>query len=307
MQVKKKWWSLLLCLVQMEIIFSQTDTVYIFPVVQLDSVVIADSKSGFDVGEFILMVQNDSTYYQAFRNLRTVEYTTVANVRMFDKRGLTQAALNNTSIQHVEQACRWMTPYYQTVTGNFFDKRGEMTYYTAKMFSYIFLYGDTICAGDAPRYQNDKQESQLEKRKEQLKILIFNPGKPVDGIPFINSKMSIFDEEMMAYYDYTISARRNDAGTECYVFGISVKDGVSGDDVVLKEMTTWFKKADFSIIARDYRLSTDNLVFDFDVTMRVDMIQLQNKVVPGTIQYSGTWNVPGKKRETGSVFIKISG
>lgn len=272
--------------------------------------VIADFKSGFDVSDFILMVQNDTTFYQSFRTLRQVQYTSTANVRMFDKRGLTQASLNNKSFQKIENDCRWMLPYYQTTTGDFFDKKGEMNYYTAKMFSYIFLYGDTICSGNISTPIHDKKMSQLEKRKEQLKTLVFNPGKPVEGIPFINSKLSVFDEEMMQYYDYAITSERNAAGTECYVFSIKVKEGVKTGDVVLKEMATWFRKADFLIIARDYRLSTDNLIFDFDVTMEVEMIQLRNLMVPdlmvpGLIHYSGTWNAPGKKRETGSVLIEI--
>lgn len=45
------------CLIQMQVLFAQTDTVYIYPIIHLDSVVIADSKSGFDVSDFILMVQ----------------------------------------------------------------------------------------------------------------------------------------------------------------------------------------------------------------------------------------------------------
>lgn len=305
MQVKKKWLWLVFGMFQMHGIFAQTDTVYIYPIIHLDSVVIAESKSGFDVSEFILMVQNDTTFYQSFRNLRQVQYTSTANVRMFDKRGLTQASLNNKSVQKTANNCRWMIPYYQTTTGDFFNKKGEMNYYTAKMFSYIFLYGDTICSGSITSVNQNKHMSQLEKRKEQLKVLIFNPGNPVEGIPFINSKLSIFDEDMRQYYDYAITSERNTAGTECYVFSIRAKAGVKTGDVVLKEMITWFNKADFSIVARDYRLSTDNLVFDFDVTMQVKMIQLQNRIIPGVIQYSGTWNAPGKKRETGSVLIQI--
>ncbi|MBK7110529.1 MAG: hypothetical protein WAU21_12755 [Chitinophagales bacterium] len=305
MQVRKKWLWLMFCLIQMQVLFAQTDTVYIYPIIHLDSVVIADSKSGFDVSDFILMVQNDTTFYQSFRTLRQVQYSSAANVRMFDKRGLTQASLNNKSLQQTANNCRWMVPFYQTTTGDFFDKKGDMNYYTAKMFSYIFLYGDTICSGNVSTQTNDKEISQLEKRKDQLKILIFNPGKPVEGIPFINNKLSIFDEGMMQYYNYSITSQRNEAGTECYVFSIKVKEGVKTGDVVLKEMITWFKKADFSIVARDYRLSTDNLVFDFDVTMQVKMIQLQNRIIPGMIHYSGTWNAPGKKRETGSVLITI--
>lgn len=98
------------------------------------------------------------------------------------------------------------------------------------------------------------------KKKRPIKNFNFNPGKPVEGIPFINNKLSIFDEGMMQYYNYSITSQRNEAGTECYVFSIKVKEGVKTGDVVLKEMITWFKKADFSIVARDYRLSTDNLV-----------------------------------------------
>lgn len=306
MQDKKKWLVIFFTVVRILHISAQTDTVFIYPIIHLDSVVISESKSGFDVSAFILMVQNDTTFYQAFRNLRSAEYTTTANVRMFDKNGLNQASLNNKSYQQVENDCRWMQQYYQTSTGNFFNRKGEMNYYTAKMFSYIFLYTDTVCGIHAANERVSENLSGLEKRKEQLKVLVFNPGKPIDGIPFINNRLSIFDAEMMQYYDYAITSQRDASGNDCYLFTIKIKDGVKKGDVVLQEMETWFKKADFSISARNYRLSTDNVIFDFDVTMQVKMMQLNDRIVPGTIHYSGTWNAPGKKRETGSVFIQIN-
>ncbi|MFN3940043.1 MAG: hypothetical protein ACK4IY_05615, partial [Chitinophagales bacterium] len=285
---------------------AQTDTVFIYPVVRLDSVVIAESRSGFNVEEFIRFVEQDTTFYQAFRNLRTIAYTTLANVRMFNSKGVVEASLHSKSVQSVAGNCRWMEQNYQYATGSIFDKRGEMAYYTAKMFAYLFLYNDTLCSGVETAKKKSKSESQLEKRKEQLKTLVFNPGKPVEGIPFINSKLSIFDPAMMPYYDYTITSQRYNGTTECYVFTIAAKSGVKENEVVLKFMETWFNKADFSILARDYRLSTDNLLFDFDVTMQVKMTRIAQQMVPGAVVYNGTWNAPGKRRETGNVHIQIS-
>ena len=41
----------------------------------------------------------------------------------------------------------------------------------------------------------------MEKHKEQLKMLFFNPGKKINGLPFISGKTEIFDEPMAEKYD----------------------------------------------------------------------------------------------------------
>ena len=58
--------------------------------------------------------------------------------------------------------------------------------------------------------------------------------------------------------------------TSCYIFKVKVKEGNKGD-VVIDEMTTWFNDKTFEIVARNYSLSYDAGVYDFNVQMQVEM------------------------------------
>jgi hypothetical protein len=282
--------------------FSQTDTLYLYPVIQLDSVVISDIASGFDVQSFIDMVQEDTGFYQSFRDLRTIQYRSNALARMLDKKGLSQASYANQSKQFQQAGCRWLSMQRESSTGDFFDSQGEMNYYTTKLFSYIFLYRDTICTNDAS--VSSAADPQLEKRKDQLKVLLFQPGQPVAGIPFVQHELGVFSESMMNYYDYDLEAVMYHA-VPAYKFTIKKKPEVKDSKVVLQFMETWFNRSDFAIMGRTYHLKEDNLVFDFDVHMQVQIGLIDGKRVPTYIYYNGNWDAPGKRRESGSVQISM--
>lgn len=283
-------------------VHAQSDTLYLYPVIQLDSVIISDVAAGFDVNSFIEIVQKDTGFYQAFRDLRTINYRSNAVSRMFGKDGLSVASYQNNSQQVQGDNCRWLEMEKETSTGDFFDKQGEMNYYTTRLFSYIFLYRDTVCEHSSD--QSSGADPQLEKRKDQLKVLLFQPGQPVEGIPFVQHELGIFSESMMNYYDYDLEAV-NYHSVPAYKFTVRKKQEVKDSKVVLQYMETWFNRSDFNIMARTYHLKEDNLVFDFDVRMQVQIGQLEGKQVPTYIYYNGNWDAPGKKREAGSVQISI--
>jgi hypothetical protein len=51
-------------------------------------------------------------------------------------------------------------------------------------------------------------------------------------------------------------------------------------------------------LARNYSLSYKAGVYDFDVSMEVEMTNLgSNMIVPKTLRYKGNWDVIFKKRE----------
>jgi hypothetical protein len=125
-------------------------------------------------------------------------------------------------------------------------------------------------------------------------MLFFNPGKKINGLPFIGSKTAIFDNSMADKYDMNIDMEDHNK-TSCYVFRIkAVKSGV-----VIDEMTTWFNDKTFEIVARNYSLSYDAGVYDFDVQMQVEMTKAGNILVPALIRYVGNWKAIFKKRERG--------
>lgn len=296
-----------LLLLQANVIFTQVDDTTRFEgVITLDSFVLSAVRNGFNVDDFVRFVQEDTTFHQAFRNLRQVPYSSSATVRMFNDEHLSTGSYSNRTHQLLGESCRWMDYDLEVATGDFFDKNGDINYYTARMFAYIFMYRDTICNRQMVVDNNAYTDSKLDERKEQLKTLIFDPGQPVDKIPLIKNKMEIFSPEMQPYYDYAITQKTYSTGVDCYVFSIEKKqDAVKGEDVVINELVTWFDKKSMQIVARHYSLSYFTRLFDFDVVMDVKLSTINGVQVPVSISYNGYWDIPARKPEIGSVQINI--
>jgi len=262
------------------------------------SEVVVDKR--LDVERFIQRIKDDSSFYKAFKNLRILGYTSINDIRMLGKKGKLIASLNSKTKQIREDSCRTMQVLEETSTGNMFDADHHFNYYTASMYASIFftegkVCGETNTIGDASL--SLKGKSGMEKHKEQLKMLFFNPGKKIGGLPFIGNKTEIFSSSMADDYDMSIDFG-NKNGTACYIFKQTVKPG-HGDHVVIDEMTTWFDEKNYQVMARTYHLSYDALFYDFDVYMEVEMSLCNELQYPSLIRYNGNWKAIGKKRERG--------
>jgi len=64
-------------------------------------------------------------------------------------------------------------------------------------------------------------------------------------------------------------------------------------------MVTWFSTKTMEVMARNYDMSYDAGVYDFDVHMEVQMTKYGNYLVPKLLRYIGNWDVVFKKRERG--------
>jgi hypothetical protein len=253
-----------------------------------------------DIAAFIERVKKDTTFYKAFRNLHIIGYTSINDIRMLDKDGNTEASLKSKTQQVRTGNCRKMEVLQQETTGDIYDAEGNFNYYTAEMYAGLFFTKDSVCGEDNIvkwREFSTSGLSGMEKHKQQLKMLFFNPGKKISGLPFISGKTEIFDESMADKYDMSIDLRNYNKNS-CYVFTIKVKDDKKSS-VVINEMTTWFNEKTFEIVARNYSLSYDAGVFDFDVNMEVQMTKVGDLLLPAVLRYNGNWKAIFKKREHG--------
>ena len=137
----------------------------------------------------------------------------------------------------------------------------------------------------------------MEKHKEQLKMLFFNPGRKISGIPFMSGKTEIYDDDMADLYDMKIDYETY-SGIECYTFTQTAKKN-SGGKVVIDKMKTWFNESTMQVVARTYSLSYNALFYDMKVDMEVQMTTIGNLTVPRLIRYNGNWKAVTKKRERG--------
>ena len=269
------------------------------------STVVLDNK--LNVPAFIERVKNDSSFYKAFKNLRTVNFTAINDIRMNNKSGKLDASLNSHTKQIILNGCRTMQVLDETATGNYYTEAKEYNYYTAQMYASLFFTKGNICGEDnivKGKEFSTEGKSGMEKHKEQLKMLFFNPGRKINGLPFLSNKTAIFEDEIADSYDMDIDWERYN-NTNCYVFKQKVKDGKKGS-VVVDEMTTWFNDISFDVVARTYSLSYDAGVYDFKVNMEVQMTTFGNLTVPALIRYNGNWKAIFKKRERGIFTATLS-
>ena len=270
-------------------------------VVTLKEVVV---RSNLNVPSFIERVKNDTTFYKAFKNLKVLGYTSLNDIRMMDKKGATRASLQGRTAQHVANGCRHTVIEQEQITGDIRDKNGNWNYYTMEMYAGLFWAKDTVCGennivGDPSFSLKDK--SGMAKHREQLKMLFFNPGKRIPGLPFIGNKLAVFDDELSSYYDYIIDLQQLN-GEWCYVFEVSARNDLSNgqkNNIVINNMTTWFNQQTMDIVLRKYDLSYRAGVYDFDVQIEAELTRFGDYLVPKVLRYNGNWNVVTKKRERG--------
>jgi hypothetical protein len=268
--------------------------------VNLSEVVV---RSDLNVSKFLQRVKTDTTFYKAFRNLRILSFSSLNDIRMLNKKGAVAASLQSKTRQTRGDGCRTMQVLDEQTTGNMKDGNGY-TYYTAQLYAGLFFTQGKVCGETnivAGAMRNVRAKKGFEKNKEQLKMLFFNPGKKIPGIPFIGDKLDIFDERLAPYYNFNIDFT-NLNGQDCYLFSIKRRDDLTASErsaIVFDNITTWFNAKTMEIVARNYDLSYNTGVYDFDVHMEVVLTHFGDLLVPQVLRYRGNWDVAFKKRERG--------
>jgi len=278
-----------------------TNTEAVARMVTLSEVVI---RSDLNVSKFLQRIKNDTTFYKAFRTLHILGFTSLNDIRMIDKEGNLKASLQSKTRQNVANGCRTMEVLEEKTTGDIYDKNRDWNYYTAGLYAGLFFTKDKVCNEDnivKGIEHSPRSKSGIEKHKEQLKMLFFDPGKKIPGIPFIGNKINIFDPDVAKYYNFSIDTAEYN-GEYCYEFSIKARDDLSSDEknnVVIDKMITWFNGKTMEIVGRNYDLSYNTGVYDFDVHMEVEMTHVGNYLVPKLLRYNGNWDAVFKKRERG--------
>ncbi|RYY06128.1 MAG: hypothetical protein EOP43_07165, partial [Sphingobacteriaceae bacterium] len=157
-------------------------------------------RSGLNAQDFIDQILRDTSFYEAFRNMKKYTFTAENRVFTYDKNDRVDGKIYR-KLKHSNVASTHKIQYLaKRDSGQVFKRNGKYELYTTEMFDYIFMNAynsDFVKGGDSPN-AGGKNESY----KDKLKTLIFTPGRPVSGIPFISKKTEIFSPEMRNYYSY---------------------------------------------------------------------------------------------------------
>jgi len=260
-------------------------------------------RNHFDYKAILQRIKEDTSFYKAFKTLRTIGYSSFNHIEMKDKNEAVVATLNSKTKQTRKNNCRSMEVLEETTTGNLRNASGEYNYITPSLYASLFFTKGTIC-GETNVVAGKKrvvQGTRMEKAKEQLKMLFFNPGKKIPGIPFIGNKLDLYDESAHELYDYKLDYV-DYHGQLAYVFDVQPKQGLGffdKDRVVVDQMITWFNPKTLEVLGRNYSLSYKAGVYDFNVQMEVEMTYFNGQLVPKILRYKGNWDVLFTKRERG--------
>ena len=259
-------------------------------------------RNNFDYKKLLQQIKDDTTFYKAFRNLRILNFSSYNDIKMLEKSGAVKASLYSKTKQIRSNGCRTMEVLEQNITGDFFDEKGNYNYLTPELYAGLFFTKDKICGENnivKGRNLTVSDKKGMDKYKEQLKMLFFNPGKKIPGIPFIGNKLDLYDDHARKIYDYKLDIVEYQ-GKLCYQFSIVPKEDLGlfrKDEIVVDEMTTWFEIKSLEVLARNYSLSYKAGLYSFDVSMEVEMTKIDDLTVPKVLRYKGNWDVIFKKRE----------
>jgi hypothetical protein len=261
-------------------------------------------RNNFDYKAILEKIKRDTSFYKAFKTLRTIGYSSFNHIEMYDKNQRMEASLDSRTRQNRIGGCRTMDVIEEKTFGNLRDRKGEYNYVTPSLYASLFFTKGKIC-GETNIVKGKKrtiQGSGIEKAKEQLKMLFFNPGEKIPGIPMIGNKLDLYDDNAHELYNYRLDYV-DYHGKLAYVFEIKPKEDLgffAKDRVVVDQMITWFNPTTLEVLGRNYSLSYKAGVYDFNVQMEVEMTYTPNGLlVPKILRYKGDWDVVFKKRERG--------
>lgn len=268
-------------------------------------------RNNINPQKLLQQILNDSSFYKAFKTLRIVGYDAFNRIEILDKKQKIKASLTSHTQQLRTNNCRTMKVLDETVTGDFYDAKKNYNYVTAQLYAGLFFTKGTVCGEHNIVKQtnfNLSNKTGQSKHIEQLKMLFFQPGKKIQGIPFIGSKLDVYDEEAATKYNYKLSIE-NYKNKRVYRFIIQPKDDLGffkRGGIVVDELTTLFDMESLDVLYRKYVLSYNTGIYNFNVSMEVELDKFNQLLVPTMLRYTGDWGVLFSKAEKSNFTALLS-
>jgi len=277
-------------------IFAQED---IYRAVTIEPIDIFASDASWTNDSIIKRVIADTTFYKSFLNMKYYPHAIEGYLQVYFKDERGKARLDRKATQILEGDIKWVEIDEESTNGKIRKKNGKYKYLTAEMFDEVFFptHKHKVSPNIVSKEQKESNESKIDKYKSQLKKMLFNPGAPIESVPFIGDKMAIFSDNMVEYYNYTIFTSHLPDSTECLVFTCEAKPEFRKNKTVIKKMVTYFDKFTFDVLDRTYHLQYGNAIFQFDINMSIQNKKVGKYLVPKKIHYSGWWDIPIKSAE----------
>lgn len=267
--------------------------------VKLDTLVLKVNKE-FSTEDFIKLVQSDTTFYKAFKNLSYFPHQSNTTINVLNTENKEKAKVVRQAQHFNGNDSSWVEIKSEKTEGKYYKRNGKNKYYTGAMFDKVFFNTDTVYYPNnfvKTNYEQKDWDSRSDKHYEQLKKFVFSPGGEVKGVPMIGKKLEIFSPKLRPYYDYTISVI-DYQGSSCYKFTCRKKKEVKEEKVVIQFLHSYFDRKTMSVIGRDYLIKHNTALFDFEIFISVKMNRdNQDNYLPVKLIYKGWWRLPLKQAE----------
>ncbi|RYY07336.1 MAG: hypothetical protein EOP43_03545, partial [Sphingobacteriaceae bacterium] len=251
------------------------------------------ARGGLYAQDFIDQILRDTSFYEAFRNMKKYAFTAENRVYTYDKKDKIEGKIYR-KLKHSNVSGAHKIQYLtKKDSGNVYKRNGKYELYTTEMFDYIFMnaYNSDFVKDSNPQNAAGKNESY----KDKLKTLIFTPGRPVSGVPFISKKTEIFGPDLKNFYRYEFARGTYLDSIPVYRFKVIQRPSLNSDqkdEVMIKELTTIFDRRNFQILGRYVDMKFKNMVMDFNVQMNIELNRFGGELLPTKITYQGNWDVP---------------
>lgn len=302
----------MLLLISFRMCGQEKNSTSIAQIVYLDSVVVKATKEGFNIDDFIELIISDTSFYQAFKNIRRASFQLQSDIVLTNRKQDTLSQAHTIFNQVFDGSCRQMDTVAFHSDGKFFKRKGKYKYYTAKLLDRVFFTHGRQCISKKPIALDKEGNLSGEERKanrhlEELKILMFSPGEAAN-VPLMGDKTAIFTEEMRRYYDYKIEVDSL-RGHEVFVFTASVKPEWIDNEhrTVIKYLKIYIDRQSLGLLGKAYRLAYQTIPYGFDIRLDVSLKSVQDgRYYPTSVVYDGFWRIPIGKYEEATFQVEIS-
>lgn len=266
--------------------------------VLMDEVVVTPGDAKWTALDFIDIMKKDTSLYEAFTQLRRINYQGNYEAKFYNKTGWAEASAIILSEQNCRNNCCTHKIIKDWNFGPIKDKNGNFEYLTMQLLHQLFLRETTYCKKLGVR-ESKESSSPI----EYMKQIIFQPGQAID-FPLIGHKTAIFSARHYEKYEYHL--QWSEQKDKNHKFTATLRPEYR-KDLPIQSLETWFAPADLSIQRRKFFILEKNWLLNARVTLDIQLQSLANgEKVPGQMSYNGAWKIPGQAEEKGDFFIQIT-
>jgi len=268
--------------------------------VLLESIEIRPGGDSIPLPEVIDIIMQDTSYYQSFRETRNPGYFSKGH---FEVNIPESPSMEREAITEGNASKAWYT-LTKSEASSKIVRRDRYKYLTARMFDQVFFSTDTFNR-KAPinRDFETNSGSRIDQFENQLKQLLFNPGAPIPGVPFMSERLAIFSPEMLDKYHFEVWNTTLD-GVHYIGFKAKAKEQES-NETVIKELTTMIDENTMAVKSRRYRLAFDNVFLEFDLEINTTITFGSTNYI-SSVKYNGYFDIPFSKPENVTFNVSIS-